>query len=705
LRSFHGWASKAFPARTCAGGFKLLLAASLLGPFGCSDDDGDETTIVVIPAEGSAFTMTIAGVKIGGDRKPVVDFTLADDAGTPLPVSELDGSPRFVLGHIVLDPASGLSRYESDLLSDVEGSPYTLNGVQQQPALPSATQAITDSGGVFTELKPGSHRYTFGLPLAEGYDRGATHTVAAFATRGDGEVVQNPVFDFVPAGGTATDPREVISTEACNACHHPLEAHGGSRREVRLCIICHTSQTIDPETGNSLDFAVLVHKIHTGVDLANQPYFVVGRNQNIDDYSTVVFPQDLRNCTNCHRDAPDADNWRSKPSRQACGSCHDDVNFQTGQGHSDGIQQFDDTLCTRCHRDALVVEFDNTVPGAHTIPIQSTVNPGLALAITGVENMTPGNQPRVRFTIADEAGPVAIATLNRVGIVFGGPATDYSQLVSQSHIFTVQGSGATPGLTTNATGDYTYAPAGYEIPDNATGTWSVGLEARTNDLPAGEGTARFPANNPIAHVDLAAGTLGGGAPAARRIVVTNEKCDACHDDLRFHGDQRTDVQYCIICHNRLSTDEGDRPDVDPVTNPPATIDFKVLIHKIHRGQDLENPFTVYGFNATPHDYTQIRFPGDLRNCSACHEEDTQLLPLPSALGPTVINIAGAPVPGDKAVFPPTTAVCTSCHDGDSTLTHARLNTLSPAPGVFEEACDVCHGEGSAEAVSEVHAAD
>ena len=689
-------------------GFRLLLAAPwLLVPCGCSDDDGDETTIVVIPAEGNAFTMTITGVRIGGDRKPVVDFTLEDDAGTPLPVSELDGPPRFVLGHIVLDPATGLTRYRSDLIQEVIGANYTRNGQTQPPAFPTATQAVTDSGGVFTELQPGVHRYTFASALPQGYDARATHTVAAFATREDenGETVQNPVFDFVPAGGAPADHREVISTEACNACHHPLEAHGGSRREVRLCIICHTDQTTDPETGNNLDFAILVHKIHTGVALVNQPYFVVGRNQNIDDYSTVVFPQDRRNCTNCHRDAADADNWRTKPSRQACGSCHDDVNFQTGQGHSGGIQQLDDTLCSRCHQGTIVAEFDNTVPGAHTIPAQSTVNPNLTLTITGVENMTPGNQPRVRFTISNKNGPVDIATLNRVGITFGGSTTDYSQLVSTSHIFTIQGGGATPGLTPNAVGDYTYAPAGYEIPDAATGTWSVALEGRTNDLPAGEGTARFGANNPIAHIDLAAGTLGGGSPAARRTVVTNEKCDACHGDLVFHGDNRTDVQYCIVCHNRLATDEGDRPDVDPVTNPPATIDFKVLIHRIHRGQDLENPFTVFGFNGTPHDYTQVRFPGDLRDCSICHEEDTQFLPLPSGLGPTVVNIEGDTVPGDKAVFPPTTAVCTSCHDGNSTLTHARLNTLSPTPGTFEEACDVCHGEGSAEAVSEVHAAE
>jgi OmcA/MtrC family decaheme c-type cytochrome len=681
----------------------LSLAAVLLVPAGC-EEEGD-TTVIVTPTPGPGAAMTITGARIGGDRKPVVDFTLDDGAGTPLAIEDLDGPPRFVLGHIVEDPATGLTRYQSDLLNNVAGAPYTLNGQAQAPALPMATQAITDSGGVFTSQKEGVHRYVFGMALPAGYDSRATHTVAAFATRGDGATAMNPIHDFVPAGGTPAARREVVSTAACNACHSTLAEHGGSRREIRLCVICHTDQTIDPETGHTVDLAVMVHKIHTGEDLTNQPYLIVGRNQGINDYSNVVFPGDRRNCTTCHRDAPDADHWRTDPSRAACGSCHDDVNFETGQGHSDGIQQFDDTLCSNCHRDTIVVEFDNTVPGAHTIPIKSSVNPNLMLTITGVEDMTPDEQPEVRFTIADKAGPVDITTLNRVGISFAGPTTDYSQLISEGHVFTIHGGGATPGLTANAVGDYTYAPSGYEIPDDATGTWSVGLEARTNDLPAGEGTARFPANNAIAHVDVAAGTLGAGSPAPRRTVVTDEKCNACHDDLRFHGDQRTEVQYCIFCHNRLATDEEERPGVDPDSNPPATIDFKVLIHRIHRGEDLANPYTVYGFGGNPIDFTQVRFPGDLRDCSVCHVEDSHLLPGPSGLGPTVINIEGEPVPGDDAFFGPITAACTGCHDDDAAITHARLNTLVTDDETIEEACSVCHGEGSPEAVSTVHAVE
>ena len=105
----------------------------------------------------------------------------------------------------------------------------------------------------------------------------------------------------------------------------------------------------------------------------------------------------------------------------------------------------------------------------------------------------------------------------------------------------------------------------------------------------------------------------------------------------------------------------------------------------------------------PHEFSEVRFPRDERDCSTCHVEESNLLPLPAGLGPTTINIAGVTVPGDKALTAPTAAVCTSCHDDEAAQAHARLNTLENADGSLTESCNVCHGEGSTEAVSKVHA--
>jgi OmcA/MtrC family decaheme c-type cytochrome len=64
-------------------------------------------------------------------------------------------------------------------------------------------------------------------------------------------------------------------------------------------VLCHTPQTIDPDTGQTQDMPVLVHKIHRGEDLPsvqNDPYIIIGNRQSVHDYSEVVYPQDIRNC-------------------------------------------------------------------------------------------------------------------------------------------------------------------------------------------------------------------------------------------------------------------------------------------------------------------------------------------------------------------------------------------------------------------------
>jgi len=157
----------------------------------------------------------------------------------------------------------------------------------------------------------------------------------------------NNVYNWVPAGPalsstqaeTLMKTRDVVKTESCNRCHDPLSAHGGARRNVELCVMCHTPQTTDPDTGNTVDFKVMIHKIHTGSSLpsvkAGTPYQIIGFQQSVNDYSTVVFPSDVRNCTICHTPtAAQAKNYITNQSRAACGSCHDNVDFASGKNHA-----------------------------------------------------------------------------------------------------------------------------------------------------------------------------------------------------------------------------------------------------------------------------------------------------------------------------------------------------------------------------------
>lgn len=144
-------------------------------------------------------------------------------------------------------------------------------------------------------------------------------TVPGYGTVQEG--APNPVFYFALDGGEPAPRRTIVETETCNVCHDRLTLHGGQRREVEYCVMCHNAQAADwaqrPKTsGNvnlaatedgieerSIDFRTMIHKIHTGEELdASQPYAIYGFGANPYDFGHVRFPGDRSRCTTCHED-------------------------------------------------------------------------------------------------------------------------------------------------------------------------------------------------------------------------------------------------------------------------------------------------------------------------------------------------------------------------------------------------------------------
>jgi OmcA/MtrC family decaheme c-type cytochrome len=215
------------------------------------------------------------------------------------------------------------------------------------------------------------------------------------------------IHDFIPATGLAVTSadasRDIVSTSKCNECHRVLGGipgdsaadsgasfHGGSRNETRYCVVCHTEQRKYGQTEAKIDatnkfttttskvdgravgnLPNYIHKIHAGQFLAKKNYNYGGIALN-----EVGYPQDIRNCTKCHDGSATStaktaqgDNWKNQPSRVACGSCHDGINFDTGKGvtladaakglttsthgHVGGAQP-DDSLCALCHKPAAI---------------------------------------------------------------------------------------------------------------------------------------------------------------------------------------------------------------------------------------------------------------------------------------------------------------------------------------------------------------
>ena len=128
---------------------------------------------------------------------------------------------------------------------------------------------------------------------------------------------------------------------ACNTATTRCPARRLAPRRQALRPLPHP-QTVNPDTGNTVDMKVMVHKIHMGEDLPSVldgiPYYFYGRGE-ITDFSEVVFPQDIRNCATCHAaPATQASTWYTYPAQAACGSCHDNINWTTGEGHPAGVQ-------------------------------------------------------------------------------------------------------------------------------------------------------------------------------------------------------------------------------------------------------------------------------------------------------------------------------------------------------------------------------
>jgi hypothetical protein len=239
----------------------------------------------------------IVGARIGADRRAIATIKLSDAKGQPLDLDNLDSdSVKFTIA-VIRAVKSGETSYHNYILTRVTGNEFVYKGETRKPALTATLQPDFDRGGVFTRVRPGIFTYTFKTALPADYDRHATHVIGGEFTREKGKFVANPLFEFVPSGAKVKMQRDVVETASCNNCHDPLKYHGGTRREAGYCALCHTPQLTDPETGESLEFKVFVHKIHRGKLLPSvregKSFFIVGENQRVADFSTVRYPQAL----------------------------------------------------------------------------------------------------------------------------------------------------------------------------------------------------------------------------------------------------------------------------------------------------------------------------------------------------------------------------------------------------------------------------
>jgi hypothetical protein len=310
-----------------------LSALALLASSGCTGDDGDPGPQGPPGPPGSGTTDTelepgdeppgvnlalleLTGASGAGGAFQVGDqvtvrFELTKDDGSDWDIAELSTARMLISGPTfnyqrVLPEVNDVA---TNAVANDDGS-YSYTFASPLPAVYAAPLNDTDSfGSVDGELTGEdllSGTYTLGAYFGWSYTVGGD----SFRDVGDG------IFDFALGSTTAIEPREVVKQDNCNRCHQDLQAHGGQRHNVTLCLLCHTSGSEDKNVASaaggtpdvSVDFKVMIHRIHNGRHLPSvlgvdtnpdgsrnyaatpKPYEIVGFNNSIHDFSEAAFP-------------------------------------------------------------------------------------------------------------------------------------------------------------------------------------------------------------------------------------------------------------------------------------------------------------------------------------------------------------------------------------------------------------------------------
>ncbi len=307
--------------------------------------------------------------------------------------------------------------------------------------------------------------------------------------------------------------------------------------------------------------------------------------------------------------------------------------------------------------------------GSGGVPINSATT--INIAVNSVTVPAGGGPPVVSFRLSNDLtqGLVGLPAadvrfvLSQLSPGSGGGSSQWQSYVTRASGAARQATTETAAparLVDNNDGTYRYtfasaltAYTGAPVFD-VTKTHRLGIEIRNQAPVTGNGVFDF--------------VPAGGAPTFTRLIVDNDTCNACHDVLNFHGGPRTDVTYCVACHNPSSID-GDTGN---------TVDMKRLVHNIHSARA---GYQIIGFGNVVHEWSDIKFPQDIRNCQTCHQEsDTDT---PQASNYRLVS---------------NRAACGTCHYNDGNATngvndYAIENGVHPGGFTFSDdtQCADCHG--------------
>jgi len=704
-----------------------IISTASLSLTGCSGEDGSPGAPGApgangLPLASSATELNIAITSVTINSKPVVNFTVSNQDGvgvTSLTTAQL----RFNIAKLI---PTVPTKWQNYIVT-------TQTGKSGPGAGRVAVQGTRENNGTLLDNNDGSYRYTFGTditnvscpsPCMDAYGNTLDLTYQPELTHrlgmqtAAGLPAANAVYTFRPSDGATTGitTRDIVKTAKCNECHDKLSAHD-ARIDTRYCVLCHNPGSQDPDSidpakdttpelqasvirsSGAVDFKIMIHKIHRGeflpsivlgpdllpgtADDGTGEYAIWGYNNTKHDFSDIMFPQDIRNCTKCHDgadpDTPQGDNWKMVPSMEACGSCHDNIKFGVAgaasggtdpNGHPGGAVT-DNSECITCHaknriagsvEDSHIIysklgakkfqyeilEICGTAVDSNPVCAPSTIGPVVKFRVIDPTGGTHAfnNAYDVRSSGSDPEFTNGAASLN---VLMAWNTIDYTN-VGGSGTRPSRANSANARTTATSNGDGTFNIVLPDVPAVATGSGVVAIEghpAVTGKSGTFSDAERAPVKAQVAYFGITDPT-----PVARRSIINiTTKCDRCHDVLSVHGNNRSDeAQLCVMCHNPSDTDYAQRPkDANGLLTGgidgknEESIDFKRLIHGIHAASKQnydgtlahgfrEKGLVIYGFGGSINDFSHVRFPGVLSYCETCHLPDTYKLMDRSAVG-------------------------------------------------------------------------
>jgi OmcA/MtrC family decaheme c-type cytochrome len=702
-------------------------------------------------------TVTINSVDVNTTtNKTTIKFTLSDNVGNGV-TSVTNTDLRFALAQLI--PGSNgnsdqWQSYNSSSKKTIGGADYNRASAERgnSGTLTYVGNNVGNKVGDWTyEMKYGVNNTD--TPVAVTYDSSATHRIAMQVTG----MTSNPVYDFRPDGAVLTKTRQIVDEADCNKCHDPLRLHG-SRYTIDYCVTCHNPASMgasDTNTAATMDMQSMIHKLHMGKNL---PSTVAGSdNYSLGghDYGKIAFPRTtgMQDCTNCHisgTKTPDYANYNTKPTMEACGSCHDTANFSTGAGFKSITThktQTDNSQCATCHTPDIIIGYHDT-----KAKLAYTAGEYIKYNLISAGNTTPGSKPWVILSITNpklattDAGYYLNATSDantwiNLRLAYSGGSNGTAGGDWDNYNESYQSTISVATKTAVAVGDNTFkVHFTTAIPADAVGAGIVSTDGRPKYQFSGDSSATS-AYEPNEILNFAI----TGSLKARRTVVENAKCLSCHGHIAFHGGGRVDeVQTCVTCHNPNMADNQHRVDRLTLTSGTGSgnlklsggsanviadglvgqaMDMKSMIHGIHSASTRTNPYTVYRTRSgTSYEYVfntdLVHYPGTVKNCLTCHATDTYTFPLSSQLvGSTIFDLTKSYTDFDTASgnkdtkITPAASACYSCHDSTLAKNHMIQNganfqttqtEIMSGNANVSESCALCHGPGKASDVKKVH---